>query len=337
MRTLILLSLFFGSFLETAYSANANIEKINNSTIWLLLFVMFFGMIAFIHRSVTISIQNKELQNKVNDKTRELQLLNENLQNLVEEKSKELLEKESLLNQQTKMAAMGEMLENIAHQWRQPLSIISTVITSMKLKKEMNIMSEAEFLKDVETINNSVQHLSSTIDDFRNFFKPKKNSSTFKLNSLINKLLHLLDVRLNYANINIIRNIENIEIKSYENELIQVLLNILNNSIDIFEDNNFKEKQILIDVYKKDLDVIISIKDSAGGIKDEFLSRVFEPYFTTKHKSQGTGIGLYMSLQIVSKHLKGQFLVSNSSFSVDQKEYFGANFTIKLPLDIELV
>lgn len=239
---------------------------------------------------------------------------------------------EKLLYQQNKMAAMGEMIENIAHQWRQPLSAISTSATGIKLKKEMNLLSDEDLIESMTTINDTVQYLSQTINDFKNFIDPNKNDYTrFHISSTIETTLKLTQGKRVSKKIEIIKNIKDIEIVSKENELVQVLINILNNAIDVLSDIDGK-RLIFIDAYIKNKYLIIYIKDNAMGIKDDIIEKVFDPYFTTKHQSQGTGIGLYMSQEIVSKLLNGKICVENETYLYNNIKYTGASFKIELPL-----
>jgi signal transduction histidine kinase len=260
--------------------------KFNYKVFWIIIALVVFISLILISRNYVLNNHNKYLKVKVDEKTKELNEINKNLEELVEIKSKELMQKENILNHQSKMAAMGEMLENIAHQWRQPLSLISTVATAAKLKKELEILTDDEFYETMETINNSSQYLSNTIDDFRNFFSKDKEVSSFNINTPIDKVLYLLKNKLNNMNIQVIRKDENINIIAYKNELIQVILNIINNSIDAFENKNILKKFIFIDIHEKNDKVVLIIKDNAGGIEKEIISIIFEPYFTTKHKSQ---------------------------------------------------
>ena len=238
--------------------------------------------------------------------------------------------KDTVLAQQSKMAAMGEMLQNIAHQWRQPLNTISTISSGIKFKKEFGLLEDDELIKSMDSVNGSVMYLSQTIEDFREFFNPDKKISTFDLKKTINKAIKLLEIQFENKNILIIKNVEEVEIHGYENELIQVIINICNNSRDELIKKDQNEKIIIIDMYKKDNEIKLIIKDNAGGIKENILSRVFEPYFTTKHKSQGTGIGLYMSQEIIVKHMKGSIIVYNEEFSHNGIKYKGATFEITL-------
>lgn len=303
----------------------------NYKLFWIIISIIFLITIIFIFRNFALYNHNKILKIKVDEKTKELYEINKNLEDLVIKKSKELLEKENILNHQAKMAAMGEMLENIAHQWRQPLSVISTVATGAKLKKELDILSDEDFYETMEIINNSSQHLSTTIDDFRNFFSNDKQISSFNINSPIDKVLNLLKSKFRSKNICVIKNDKDAILQAYENEFIQVVLNILNNSIDVLKNKTILQKYIFIDIIEVNNTIQLCIKDNGGGIDEEIINRIFEPYFTTKHKSQGTGIGLYMSLEIIKKHMYGNILVSNKKYFYNDIEYIGAEFIIELP------
>ena len=257
------------------------------------------------------------------------------LERLVEKKSNELIEKQKVIAQQSKMIAMAEILENIAHQWRQPLSVITTASSGVKLNKEMGLLTDQDIIESMDTITNSALYLSNTINDFKNFQNKNKKNVLLCLSKTIEKASSLIEVKLKEQNIKLSHNIQGIKIWGIENELIQVLLNVFNNSIDAFESKEYgadNDKIILVEMQKEDGFIVISIKDNAGGIPEAIIERIFEPYFTTKHKSQGTGIGLYMSFEIITKHMKGEFFVKNRVFTHDENEYEGAEFTIKLPI-----
>jgi two-component system, NtrC family, sensor kinase len=243
-------------------------------------------------------------------------------------------EQEHLLIQQSKMAAMGEMLGNIAHQWRQPLSTITVASTGAKLQKEMGCLTDKELNSVFTSINNAAQYLSTTIDDFRDFFNLNNSKITrFNISDTFNKTLSLVRAQYTAKNIEIIENIENIELSLIENELIQVLINILNNARDALLNIKNQPRLIFIDVFKKDDEILIEIKDNAQGVPEDIIDKIFEPYFTTKHKSQGTGIGLFMSEEIVRKHLKGTIRVSNENYTYEGVTYKGAKFSIVFDLN----
>lgn len=248
---------------------------------------------------------------------------------------KEKQEKEKLLYQQSKMAALGEMLANISHQWKQPLSTISTVSTGVKLQKELGVLDDKQFSEGMDTINETTQHLSNTIDDFKNFFKPSSGiSEKADISNSINRALRLVKSGFDLEDIKIIKNIENIEFIFLENELIQVLLNILNNGRDALIESKNKNKLIFINLFKKDEKVFIEIYDNANGIDKNIIKKIFEQYFTTKDSDNGTGIGLYMSQNIITNLMKGSIYVDNHSYVYNSIEYTGARFTISLDLNL---
>ena len=246
----------------------------------------------------------------------------------------ENVKQQAILAQQSKMASMGEMIGNIAHQWRQPLSSITTSATGMKLQKEMDVLEDKFLLDGLENIHKSAQYLSNTIDDFRNFFKDNKEKTQFNLQKTISKSETLVYVQLHNKDISIIKNDLDLSVKNYENELIQVIINLVNNAKDelIKKDPNLK-RYIFIDIEQKDEKALIKIKDNAGGIPEQIKEKIFEPYFTTKGTTHGTGIGLYMSKKLIHKKLKGDLKVRNIEFKYNDINYEGAEFTITLPLN----
>lgn len=254
------------------------------------------------------------------------------IQDITETKKleKEKQRQEELLYQQSKMAAMGEMIGNIAHQWRQPLSSISISASGAKFQKEMGNLTDDVFYNLMDKINDKTQYLSQTIDDFRNFYKPDKIKNLFTTKSIYEKTIQLVSTHFINKQIHIEHDIQDTQIFSIENELMQVLINILNNARDAFENKKSIDKLVSIHIYTKNKKVYIEILDNAGGVPEKIIDRIFEPYFTTKHQSQGTGIGLYMSEEIVKKHLNGNLYVRNKEFTYKDIKYKGALFTIIL-------
>ena len=241
----------------------------------------------------------------------------------------QIKKQEALILQQSKFASMGEMIANIAHQWRQPLSIISTSATGIKVQKEMGMLTDEFEFESLDSINENVQYLSKTIEDFRNFFKEEKIRNEVDIEEILSKTLSLVSSRLKNRNINIITSYERIVFETLETELIHVFINIINNAIDAFEDVT-TEKFIFIQTQQTSNAIVISIKDNAGGIDPNILNLVFDPYFTTKEFSKGTGIGLYMCKEIVVKHLHGKIDVKNVEFDYKEKSYKGCEFTIEI-------
>jgi signal transduction histidine kinase len=245
---------------------------------------------------------------------------------------KDKIQKEQLLMHKTKQAMMGEMLENIAHQWRQPLSIISTYATGILMKKKCGIDTKDFENEAFENINLNAQYLSNTIDDFRKYLIYNKESSYFKISDALEHTLKLVNSRIKTENIKIIEKIKDVSILNYENELIQVFMNIFNNSIDVLESiENEEDRYIFIDVKQKQKNVIIKIMDSGKGTTEAIIKRMFEPYFTTKNQTLGTGIGLYMCQEIIEKHMKGSIKAKNNSIKIENKKYTGLEFEIVIP------
>ncbi|NQY93964.1 MAG: cache domain-containing protein, partial [Campylobacteraceae bacterium] len=262
-----------------------------------------------------------------------IEKINKNLEYEIKKAVESNREKDYALSQQSKMAAMGEMLENIAHQWRQPLSVISAAASGMKLQKDYKLLEDEQFYRSINSILNNTEHLSETINTFRDFFKSDQEKILINLNHTFSKTRKLINSKYKNSNIDIICNIEDVELVGLETDLIQVLMNILSNAKDALESVPTDEKKyIFVNIYKDKYHAIIKIKDNAGGIPPEILSKIFDPYFTTKHKAQGTGIGLYMSTEIISKHMNGELKVMNSSYIYEDKSFTGAEFIITLPL-----
>ncbi len=299
----------------------------------LLISLLITGSVIFLLLYLSRRLKNifNFYSKKLEQSNQKLLNLNNELEDKVQEQLTVIREKDFALNQQSKMAAMGEMLGNIAHQWRQPLSAISTIASGLKLKREMGDLSESNLEDDLENIVQTTVVLSNTIDDFRNFYSRNKEETEFLINKTMQKVLNLVSANLKNNNIELVLDIEKNALKSYENELIQVLLNVINNAKDALL-NIKEERYIFITSYKKDKTLRIKIYDNAGGIDEKTLPRIYEPYFTTKFKSQGTGIGLYMSKNIVENNLKGKISTSNFNFNYENKTFFGAMFEISLPL-----
>jgi len=248
---------------------------------------------------------------------------------------RKILNQEKLIIQQSKLADMGNMLGNIAHQWRQPLSVISTGATGMRVKKEYQILEDEEFYNICDTINENAQYLSQTIEDFRNFIKGDSEKKRFDLKNDTNSFIKLVDTTIKQHNIQVILNLkENIKVQGYPSELIQCFINIFNNAKDALIMNKEEDDRYIFISHSVDKTHIkISFKDNAGGIPEDIIDRIFEPYFTTKHKFQGTGLGLHMSYNLITNAMKGNIQVNNENFIFNNKSYKGAKFIITLPLE----
>ena len=258
---------------------------------------------------------NQNLELKVLEQTKQLKELNKTLEKRVQEEISKNDEKQKLLFWQSRMASLGQMLGNIAHQWRQPLTELNLTLFNMK-KASLN-KDEKKVEELYKESKNLISGMSSTIEDFTNFFNPLKEKKSFEIKDVINEVLTILRKVIEQEEIKIKVDVPiNYKVLGVSNELAQVLINLIQNSKDAFRQNEIKDKNIFIRLKeKKNLDkksVILEIEDNAGGIKEENLDSIFEPYFTTKHKSQGTGLGLFMSKMIIEKSLEGTLSHRNS-------------------------
>ena len=269
---------------------------------------------------VELNELNQSLENKVKEQTKELIALNANLEKRVEEEIAKNEQSSRIMFRQSRLASMGEMMANIAHQWRQPLSELSIDLFKMK----QNLGNESEFLVTYEHAKQVIKNMSNTIDDFRNFFNANKPIENFLVSSCVDDAMTMLKGTLDRNDIKIdVKSQKNVFVYGHQSELTQVFMNILVNAKDALKNSEIKNKKIQISIKSNDKFAIIDIKDNAEAIKDDIMERIFEPYFTTKHKSSGTGLGLYVSKMIV-EHMKGEIIAENLKNWV--------NFKIILPL-----
>ena len=307
------------STIQQKWFSLQTIEKTDYSLIWkiILIGILIIIWILWWNRKIT------QEQNKTKKALIELQQVQYNL----EEKTKEQLQQQQIMLNQSKIASMGEMIGNIAHQWRQPLSVISTASTGLLVEKKFNNLSDEKLEQVLNTINNQAQYLSSTIDTFRDYIKSNKEVQRVIIQDSIEIAISIIEASFKNNFITIKSNLEtvdNIEVNLVSGELSEVIINILNNAKDILIQKNVSEPLVKINLKKANNKAIISIEDNGGGIPENLISKIFEPYFTTKHQSQGTGLGLHMSYKIICESLHGKLYVKNSSN--------GAQFFIELPL-----
>ncbi len=268
---------------------------------------------------------NESLEIRVKEQTQQLQELNQTLELRVQEEIKKNEEKQKVMFWQSRLASLGQMLANIAHQWRQPLTELS--LTTFNIKKASLNNKEDDIKKYYAESKYIIQNMSNTIDDFTNFFKPNKKKEYFYLRDSINESLSILKKIIKRENINIETKFMNIKVLGITNELSQVIINLIQNSKDAFNQNNIEKKLIKITTNKEEEFAIIKIADNAGGISEENFDKIFEPYFTTKHSSSGTGLGLFMSKMICEQAFNGTILV--------EKNKDGITIIIKIPLECE--
>ena len=233
--------------------------------------------------------------------------------------------KEKKLAQQGRFAAMGEMISMIAHQWRQPLNAVSAANISLKMRHEMGMLEDSFFTEQIDFIQGQIQGMSQTINDFMNFFKSHDKKELFAISRSIDTVSHMMQAQLKSRGIELKVDIDDdLKIEAVKNNLDHVLLNLVANARDAYENSSEQNKQIRIDAHKEKDSITLQVEDDAGGIKDELLEKIFDPYFTTKEDGKGTGIGLNMTKNIIQKHFGGEIEVTNTKT--------GALFCIKIPL-----
>jgi len=286
------------------YDANAHIMKRKNST---------YNVASF--RDVSEKVEMQKILQKTNN---ELEAHKENLEQKVQQALETNRKQDEQLQQQSRLAQMGEMISMIAHQWRQPLGAISTTAVNLEMKLELESFdletkegreeAISYFLQRLKSINGFVQNMTTTIDDFRNFYKPDKASVVLSLDLIIEKSLKIIQASLENDNIELIKAYHSTQkMKVYDSELMQVVLNLLKNAQDNFKDKKTKYPQITL----KTEDNSFSICDNGGGISENILPEIFDPYFSTKDEKNGTGLGLYMSKTIIEEHHKGSLEATN--------------------------
>lgn len=242
----------------------------------------------------------------------------------LEKAHKEAQKRNKLMFQQSRLAQMGEMISMIAHQWRQPLNMISVSTASIEFDLMFDKFDKSKLLKTTSKIAAYSQHLSDTIDDFRNFFRPNKETQKTSFCEEVKVVLNIIGESIMSKNINIIREMNcRSSFNVYSSEFKHVIINIIKNAEDALIENDVKDPYIKIKTYKEDNKRILEISDNGGGIVKKNIEKIFDPYFSTKVNKRGTGLGLYMSKIIIEEHCDGEIQVSNDEY--------GAVFKIVFP------
>lgn len=266
---------------------------------------------------------NRSLEKRVEEQTRELKELNQTLEKRVRDEIAKNEDKQRVMFWQSRHASLGQMLANIAHQWRQPLTELS--LAMFNIKKAVQNDRVEDVSKFYDESKNIIKNMSQTIDDFTNFFSPDKEKHYFNISESIKEAIGLLESVVNDGMITIKTNFEDMEVLGITNELTQVMINLINNSKDAFIHNSILLREIAITTKREKGFALIEVQDNAGGIAKENIEKIFEPYFTTKHKSRGTGLGLFMSKMICEQGLGGTLDVKSKKNTT--------TFSIKIPLD----
>ena len=326
--------------MKVYYTFSNIYKKLLNEFSVFLIWMLFFFLFSLLISTLLIKYYLKSLQNlkdkmlnySLNKKIvfqeenskNEIAVINNSMLKMIkkieEEVEKRILyEKESM--QKNRLASMGEMLDNIAHQWRQPLMKINAILLNTDRSIELKKYDENYLQKQMNEISNTVFFMSNTIDTFREFLNPNRTKIKFEILNSIKKVMELLDTSMSDININL--NTLEYEIEAFESELIQVIIAILSNTIDIFEERKIENKILNINIYMNEFNIFIEIEDNAKGIATDIIEQIFDPYFTTKHKLGGTGMGLYIAKTIMINSFKGDISVSNTNI--------GAKFIITIP------
>ena len=292
--------------------------------------ITFLVIILFGYIDNRRKLQKEHLFNELEKKSQEILGFNKTLQERVNAEVHKNREKDKQMIEQSRFAQMGEMISMIAHQWRQPLSAISSTSSAIKLKATLDTLDKETTLDLADKISQYSQHLSTTINDFREFFKSNKEQQETSLDRLVEGALSIIEVSINNKNIKIVKDLHSPEIiTTYANEMKQVILNLIKNAEDILIEKEIKDAEIRIKSYKNTQFYVIEVEDNGGGIPQEIISKIFDPYFSTKLEKNGTGLGLYMSKTIIEEHCRGKLSVSNNNQ--------GAIFKIELERNEEIL
>ena len=303
-------------------------KTINSYFILALFAISTLGGLIFLYRQIKSQKElNKILKEEVAYKTKKLREVNENLEMRVKEEVDKNIKQEIELFKKSKLVAMGDMIGNIAHQWRQPLSAISAVSSGVIFKQEMGILQNSDIKENMENINVKVSYLSETIETFRNYLKETKQTRQIVIQDRLDIALNITKTVLDDCSIKLINEtntLEPIRITTIPGEITEVLINIINNAKDILVEKKINDPWIKIELLKEDENILITIEDNGGGIPQYILPNIFDQYFTTKDDDKGTGLGLHMSKKIIEESLGGKLSVSNTES--------GAKFSVKLVL-----
>ncbi len=296
--------------------------KLHYKDIVYIVFIFIFVVVSLIFILLFISLKKKWIHTK------------NNLKQTITEQKEEIEKQNRVIMIQSKIAALGEMLSNIAHQWRQPLNIISLQTVKLETSLLFGVAIEKEdILKISNDINLQAQYLSQTIDDFKNYFSSDiEDSAPFSIQDAICRVNELTKDSFRSNNISMVLTAQDCRISSNENLLIQALLNIYNNAKDVMAEGKRENRYFFIDIQYDAKEVVITLKDSGGGIKQDILEKIFEPYFTTKHRSKGTGLGLYITYTIITQHLHGTISACTTEYKYMDHRLIGAEFVITLPI-----
>jgi len=336
------LNIYLSSLITTHLKQAITEKQVNDSlfktsTIMLVLLIgmifLFITMVLFIIINHFKNLHNY-LEENILIKTKELRDLNDSLELRIKREVENSRKKDNIMFQQARLASLGEMLQNIAHQWRQPLGSLMMIIQSFESKFLAGKLDEPFISSRVQDAQLLSQNMSDTLEDFRTFFNPNKSKKAFRIKEVIQKAVDLSKYQLEKEEIILALFIkDDLEVFGFKNELIHVLLNLIGNSKDVLASKTDQIHKIIHIIAKQNEErIFINVIDNGGGIKSDIIPKVFDPYFTTKHKSVGTGIGLYMSKQMVEKHMHGKITCKNIRHKLGTKLFWPCTmFTIEIP------
>ena len=300
---------------DAVYQFEKESDKLTKDLLAREIFILIGTLLTLLLEAIFIVIPSIRLTEK---KQKELKELNIKLGEKIQIAIKENNERENILKQQFRLAQMGEMIKNIAHHWRQPLSIISSLASSMKLEKEMGILDNSKLVENLDSIVNHTQNLSTIIDDFSVYTDESEDFIYFNITKSVNLTTNLLLASLKHENIRVIKEYEDIDIRIEGNNIKfrQVILNILNNAKYSLQKSDRKDKYIKISIKEKKKSIVLEIKNNGEKIDEKIIEKIFDIYFTTKHNSQGTGLGLFLCHEIVTRYFKGTIHAKNTKDDV---------------------
>ncbi len=268
--------------------------------------------------------ERQEAQQQLAFKQQQLETLNRVLEERVSKAVNELRLKDKVMMLQGRQAAMGEMINNIAHQWRQPINNLGLIVQGMKLDYDAGALTAEQMNEDVDKIMKTIMFMSQTINDFNRFFSPDRNKTTFSICKGLKKVVAMMEATLFIQGINLrIEPQDEVMVEGYCSEYNQVLLNLLNNAKDILIERAVEKPVITVSILRENGTAVVKVQDNAGGIPDDIIGLIFDPYFTTKEEGKGSGIGLYMSKMIIHEHFGGSLTVRNVEG--------GAEFSVRTP------
>ncbi len=261
---------------------------------------------------ITDISEQKQLEKTLIEQKQHINTLNKDLTKQVELEVAANRNKDHIMYQQARLASMGEMVANIAHQWRQPLNIIALIIQDFYISSQLGTLEREKVEKEYDRANTVLQYMSSTIDDFRTYFQHNDKGERFSIQSSVDSVLTLVSKSMEYNKIAITCDVdENATVFGHKNEFVQTLINLVNNAREAIMSQKIADGVIKVKAYIEKDSVHVLVQDNGGGIDDDYLEQIFEPYFTTKHQTQGTGLGLYMGYQIIVNNLGGSIKVEN--------------------------